>query len=49
MYFLFSCRPTPYGDFREYSGQEGLEARPAFFMYYKKVAWAPSFKVGFTL
>lgn len=49
MYFLLSCRPTPYGDFREYSGQEGIASRPAFFMYYTKVAWAPSFKIGFTL
>lgn len=49
MYFLLSCRTTPYGDFREYSGLEGLESRPASYVYYPKSAWAPSIKIGFTL
>ena len=49
MYFLLSCRTTPYGEFREYSGQEGLESRPASYIYYPKSAWTPSFKIGFTL
>ena len=49
MYFLVSCRTTPYGDFREYTGQEGLDSRPANYIYYPKVAWTPSFKIGFTL
>ena len=49
MYFLVSCRTTPYGDFREYSGQEGLDERPATYIYYPKVAWTPSFKIGFIL
>jgi hypothetical protein len=49
MYFLLSCRTTPYGEFREYSGQEGLGSRPASYIYYPKSAWTPSFKIGFTL
>ena len=49
MYCLVSCRTTPYGDFREYSGLEGLNPRPATYIYYPKVAWAPSFTIGFTL
>lgn len=49
MYLLVSFRTTPYGDFREYSGEEGLQSRPAFYIYYPKVAFTPSFKVGFTL
>lgn len=49
MYFLLSCRTTPYGDFREYSGLEGLQSRPASYVYYPKSAWTPSFKIGFTL
>ena len=49
MYCLVSCRTTPYGEFREYSGQEGLESRPASYVYYTKVAWTPSFTIGFTL
>lgn len=49
VYFLISCRTTPFGDFREYNGNEGLASRPPFYVYYPKVAWTPSFKFGFTL
>ena len=49
MYVLVSFRTTPYGDFREYSGQEGIASRPAFYMYYPKCAWTPSVKIGLTL
>lgn len=46
MYFLLSCRTTSYCDFREYPANED---RPAFFAYYPKPAWTPTFKIGFTL
>ena len=49
MYMVLSCRMTPYGEFKEYSGQEGLKPRPATYVYYKKSVWAPSLKIGFTL
>ena len=49
MYMVLSCRMTPYGEFKEYSGQEGLKPRPATYVYYTKSVWAPSFKIGFTL
>lgn len=46
MYFLFSCRTTPYFDFREYPA---TDTRPAIFAYYPKSAWTPTLKIGFTL
>lgn len=46
-YFLFSCRTTCYGDFREY--KPGIfDAGRNFLAYYKDVAWTPSFKIGCT-
>lgn len=36
IYFLLSIRTTPYGEFRK------------SFVYYTKIAWTPSFKLGYT-
>lgn len=46
-YFIFSCRTTPYADFREYT--PGIyDSGRNFSAYYTDVAWTPSFKIGCT-
>lgn len=47
VYLLFSCRTTPYADFREYT--PGIyDSGRDFSAYYTSVSWTPSFKIGCT-
>lgn len=48
IYFLFSVRTTPYGDFRQYKPSVIGGGERDFSAYYPGVAWTPSFKFGYT-